>query len=117
MGAERRQDERFHYQSEIEIEPRGQPAFRSTAVNLSAGGVCFSSARPLSPSDPLHIRFTDAQGRMDFKASVRHATRVITEVDGVETGAVFIVGVQFAEISAEQLGWLERALESLGEES
>jgi hypothetical protein len=116
MSKERRQFERYAFRSVIQIEVRGEAAFPSQAVNLSVGGLCFVSPLGLTTGDAIKIRFQLGEQRIVAEAQVRHATRVTTEIAGVDSGEQFIVGVQFINQSPEQRQWLASGLRHLPED-
>jgi hypothetical protein len=117
MGRERRENGRFSFRSEIQVEMDRQPPFKTWAVNLSMGGVCFVSPRRLQPPDIVKVRFlVEGESSLVLNAAVRHATQVTTEVDGQQTGAQIVVGVEFDRLLPAEEIWLEHALQTLAEE-
>ncbi len=115
MGTDQRQNPRYEYRSEVELEldfagsARSQ---RTLAVNLSAGGVCFEHREALRTEARLRLRFL-TDDPFDVMAQVRYSTRVQTSIGEVETGAVCLVGVQFVGLSEPQKQKLAALVEEL----
>ena len=115
MGTDQRQEPRYAFRSELELElelagtPRAQ---KTLAVNLSAGGVCFEHQDPLRSEARLRLRFLTDEP-FDVTGQVRYSTRVQTSIGDEETGAICLVGVQFVGLSEPQREKLQALVEAL----
>jgi hypothetical protein len=113
MGIEQRKTPRYVYRAELEILTT-RPATNelASAVNLSRGGLCFEHPQKLSSRDKIRIRFPQSD-RLEVQAEVRYATRVSTEIGGVDTGAVWVVGAEFSMVDDAQQRGLDAVIARL----
>jgi c-di-GMP-binding flagellar brake protein YcgR len=115
MGTDQRQNPRYAYRSELELELElaGTPRpLRTLAVNLSAGGVCFEHRDALRSEAQVRLRFLTEEP-FDVTAQVRYSTRVQTSIGEEPIGAVCLVGVQFVGLSERQREKLAALVEEL----
>jgi c-di-GMP-binding flagellar brake protein YcgR len=115
MGTDQRQNPRYAYRSELELELElaGTPQKQRTlAVNLSAGGVCFEHRDPLRSQAQLRLRFLTEEP-FDVMAQVRYSTKVETSIGEEPIGAVCLVGVQFVGLNERQKAALDALVEEL----
>ncbi|HEX4459808.1 MAG TPA: PilZ domain-containing protein [Polyangia bacterium] len=114
MGIENRKTPRYPYRAALEILTTKGVATTETAraVNLSTGGVCFEHPVAIGPNAKVRIRFA-APEPFDVTAEVRHATRVSTEVGGMELDPIWLVGAQFTNVDYAQQRRLEAMMAAL----
>jgi hypothetical protein len=114
MGIENRKTPRYPYRASLEILTTKGVATTETAraVNLSTGGICFEHPLALSASARVRVRFP-APEPFEVLAEVRHATRVSTEVGGMELDPIWLVGAQFCNVDYAQQQRLEAMMSAL----
>jgi hypothetical protein len=112
MSGDRRQAQRYPWGGAVEVTDASTQGERTLAVNLSEAGVCFEYPHSLQPGERVRVRFL-LEEPFEIRALVRHATRLVTESHGVDTGIVFLVGVQFVERRPDQTLQLEEVLAML----
>ena len=113
MGIENRKTPRYPYRAALEILTSGPASAEvARAVNLSTGGVCFEHPLALSANGKIRVRFP-APEPFEVMAEVRHATRVSTEVGGMELDPIWLVGAQFCNVDYAQQQRLEAMMSAL----
>ena len=101
MNGDRRKTQRHPWSVAAEVTDASAQVERTLAVNLSKAGVCFEDPHSLQPGERVRVRFV-LDEPFEVRALVRHATRLVTESGGVDTGVVFLVEVQFVELRPDQ---------------
>jgi hypothetical protein len=110
---EKRQHPRVPFYGDIEVTSDGQEALRTFGINLSREGASFSTPGSLRVGAGLSLRFKVGERAFSLRATVRHLTHVVSEIHSVDRASTFVVGVQFASLTAEDSASLERALDEL----
>jgi hypothetical protein len=112
MGEEKREHARVSFQSELEVVFGGQ-TIEGLGINLAIGGLSFSAPQRFQPGDSVGVRFRVGERKFSLNAVVRHSTKVIEEITGVDRFANYVVGVQFGVLSPSDQSLLSSALHEL----
>jgi hypothetical protein len=115
VSRERRQDERYEFEAELEVVPEGEAAFNTATVNLSLGGLCFTAPRLMRTPEVVKLRLALDEEVMLVSAGVRHATQAVAEL-GSGAGAQFVIGAQFLDLTAVDRKVLKKKLVELAKE-
>jgi len=112
---DKRQHERVPFDAEFDVELDGEATLHTFGVNLSREGACFTAATALAVGRAIKVCFRVGEQRFALGAEVRHTTHVMSEIHLVDRASTFVVGVQFAGLSADQERALAAAVEQLRE--
>ncbi|MDD5594832.1 MAG: ATP-binding protein [Candidatus Omnitrophica bacterium] len=98
IGSETRKFERINYKAEIETLCVGQPAQFSQTIDISQGGVCFLSPRPLKTDSKINIRLRFGKEKKIFSADGRVAW--IKRIEATAKAASqYRIGIEFSGLS------------------
>ncbi|MDD5653612.1 MAG: ATP-binding protein [Candidatus Omnitrophica bacterium] len=95
IGAEIRRFVRISYKAEIETVFNGFPAESSQTIDISRGGVCFLSSRPLKTDSKIKIKLYLARGKQVFSVDGRVAW-LKKEEKVFKTLPAYRIGVEFS---------------------
>jgi len=73
-------------------------------VNLSRGGVCVRSARPLPVESTNAARLVSENHTFDFHVRVRH----VSEAEDGDAGGRYVIGLEFIGVAPGTLDEIER---------
>ncbi|MDD2751703.1 MAG: ATP-binding protein [Candidatus Omnitrophica bacterium] len=112
IGSETRRFERIGYKAEIETLLFGMPAETSQTIDISQGGVCFLSSRPLKTDSKIKIKLNLARGKQIFSVDGRVAW-LKKEDRSAKALPAYRIGVEFSGLKKEDKARITKFIKSI----